>query len=161
MMRKTTVEELAKEIENAFQEVTYPGDDNLVYDNSGRYLDVTETAQAFKGRQWKSIPLSVIALHRDSLPFLTSAAFHFFLPAFLLASLLHPVEADTLNDNLIYLLAPPELGDNWKDQVLSIASKVNSKQRAVIISYLKYMMEKEPAMYEDDAKVAIEFWKTA
>jgi hypothetical protein len=161
MMRKSTVEDLAKEIESAFQDVTYPGDDNLVYDNSGRYWDVREAAQAFKSQHWKTIPLKVIVSNRDHLPFLTPAAFHFFLPAFLLASLLHPVEADTLNDNLIYLLTPPDETDRRKNWLLSIANKSSSEQKAVIIAFMKFKMEEEPAMYEDDAKVAIEFWKTA
>ena len=48
-------EELRHEIEAAFAETKYPGDDRLVYDNSGDHLECNEVAAALRGKEWLSL----------------------------------------------------------------------------------------------------------
>jgi len=106
-MPKTPIqpEELRKQIEDAFAEVAYPGDDQLVLDSSGYHLECNQVAAVLKGKHWKQVPLDL--LRQIALAALTPEAYRFYLPAFLVAGSLHYDEADLIPDSVVFSLLPP------------------------------------------------------
>src|SRR5689334_13102009 len=57
--------DIAREVEEAFTTVTYPGDDKLVSDPN--YYECPEVIEAFRGKHWRDISLDVLFDHRDKL----------------------------------------------------------------------------------------------
>ena len=84
------------EIETAFQDVNYPGDKDLVYDQNGQHTECNEIAEVFRGRHWKDLEVSELQSQSAALFFFSQHAYVFFLPAYLRAIILTPEEADTI-----------------------------------------------------------------
>lgn len=78
--------ELIAEITAAFQAEPYPGDANIVSDNSGSHPDL-EVRDAFRGHRWQAVPDEVLATKRASLSLMSKAGFKYYLPAFLCSPL--------------------------------------------------------------------------
>ncbi|HYO71913.1 MAG TPA: DUF6714 family protein [Archangium sp.] len=74
---------LWRQIESAFAEVIYPGDDRIAYSNVDR--DGASLAAAFRGKHWKE--LTPHELHHHEMTFLSREGLQFYLPAYLLASM--------------------------------------------------------------------------
>lgn len=102
--RQARLDSLRREIEQAFSDPPYPGDDQLVaYDD----YESEELKRSFKGKHWRDIPRDVLRYHYDDLPFFSSAGLRCYLPAFLMAAL--DVFWD-IRDFAIYELAPFTVG---------------------------------------------------
>ena len=86
--------EIAREVEVAFRDVPYPGDEDLI--GSPNHWESPEVLDSFQGRHWRGVPLTVLFTHRLSLSLFSPKAFLFYLPAYLIAALLHSEEVDTL-----------------------------------------------------------------
>lgn len=71
------------EITTAFQNVPYPGDLNIVYDNTGFHLECIEVREAFKGHLWQTVPDDVLSTERTGLSFMSREGFRYYLPAFM------------------------------------------------------------------------------
>lgn len=80
------VESIISQVRTAFACNVYPGDDNLtVYDPQGREFD--ETFKTLRGKKWEEFPLATFLAGDTPVPDLTAHAFHYYLPAMLIASL--------------------------------------------------------------------------
>lgn len=77
---------IIKEIDQAFQSEKYPGDDYLVYDNSGKHLECEYIKKVFQGKTWKSLPDNFLFEEISSLSFFSPQAYKYYLPAFLIYS---------------------------------------------------------------------------
>lgn len=75
--------ELIAEITTAFEDEPYPGDSNIVYDNSGFHLECIEIRDAFKGHPWQTVPDDVLSTERTGLSFMSKEGFQYYLPAFM------------------------------------------------------------------------------
>lgn len=75
--------ELIREIISAFQDEPYPGDLNIVYDNSGFHLECIEIREAFKGHLWQEVPDDVLSAERTGLSFMSKEGFKYYLPTFM------------------------------------------------------------------------------
>lgn len=75
--------ELTGEITAAFQNEPYPGDLNIVYDNSGFHLECIEIREAFKGHLWQEVPDDVLSAERTGLSFMSKEGFKYYLPTFM------------------------------------------------------------------------------
>jgi hypothetical protein len=127
-------ESLIQEIEQAFAMNIYPGDENI-----GRV-----EIQEFRG-DWKALPLEVIIMGRGELGFLTPEGFHYYLPAFLRAALLHRLEVDTLVDNLFYHLSISETDDTWETgRLMRIVALLTNHQKRVILKYFEHFLDLFP-----------------
>jgi len=103
--------QLIEKIEVAFKDVEYPGDDKLVYDNSGKHLECIETAKLFKNKKWQEIPQNFLIEESTSLHFFSKEAFKYYLPAYMIIILKDYLEADDLPDILIKKLTLPTEAD--------------------------------------------------
>jgi hypothetical protein len=103
-----TEHEVIAAIEAAFADVPYPGDEQVRGgdDHTEEDLDTGGLiGRSFRGRHWRDIAPDV--LHRNallgSLVFMRPAVVHFYLPAFLIASL----HDDEVQEQTCLALTPP------------------------------------------------------
>jgi len=83
--------DLREEIELAFTDTPYPGDDNIAGPND------EGTLEYFSGKTWKGHSARELRKHSSSLYFLTPDAFRYFLPAYMVAAVEQPDEADIIS----------------------------------------------------------------
>jgi hypothetical protein len=131
-------EELRQQIETAFAEVEYPGDDRLVYDTSGDHLECNEVAAAFRGKHWKEIPLDTLRYHSSGIFFLTPEAYRFYLPAYLIAGSLHYDQADLIPDSVVSSITPPSDERNF-DVYQRRMEGLTPPQRKALRSFLQFL----------------------
>jgi hypothetical protein len=133
-------EELRQQIEAAFAETKYPGDDRLVYDNTGDHLECNEVAAAFRGRDWRQLSQDILRRHSQSLFFLTPEAYRFYLPAYLNAATLHYDEADTIPGSVVFSLIPPSDARDARAYQRRIEGFTQA-QRKAIRSFLEFLKQ--------------------
>lgn len=78
-------DEVKAEIEKAFADVPYPGDDRIAYSTTA--FECPEINADFRGKHWKEVPREVLQYHHDDLPLFSSAGCQYYLPAYLFAAL--------------------------------------------------------------------------
>jgi hypothetical protein len=133
-----TAAELTDLIQSAFAEVEYPGDSKLVYDNSGTHLECAEVEKEFKGKHWNVMPLEVLRRNSASIFFLSPEAYQFYLPAYLLCSILHYAESDKIPDSIVFSLIPPidaKVAELYRKRV----QRFTPVQKRAIRSFLRFM----------------------
>jgi hypothetical protein len=97
-----SVHSLEDAIRHAFAENVYPGDEAItVYDPGGH--DYDETYKLLRGKTWEQMPVATFIQGDTPIPDLTPDAFHYYMPALLLASLAG--DADVA-DSLAFYLSP-------------------------------------------------------
>jgi hypothetical protein len=79
--------ETEKTIERAFATVHRPSDENLCA--SVGYEELKDT-EPFRGRDWRDLDPAVLLRHQYALFWFTPEAFHYYLPAFLIAGIQRP-----------------------------------------------------------------------
>lgn len=102
---------LLQHIDEAFRAMEYPGDENIVMDNSASDLESQKIKGLLKGHHWRDLPFEVMDQLRTALPFLTPAAYRFFLPAFMAYSVTDFDRADLIPFELVQTLTLPEASD--------------------------------------------------
>lgn len=101
---------LIEEITAAFQQEPYPGDENIVYDNTGTHSECEETREAFKGHRWQQVPDEVLSPENSGLSCMSEQGFKYYLPAFM-CSLLRDrtIVGDGIDVMIILLKLPTEI----------------------------------------------------
>jgi hypothetical protein len=115
-------EELASQIEQAFANTPYPENGDVGYE-----------LEDIEGLHWKEVPTSLLRAHRDELSSFTPEGFRFFLPALLIAVILHPDQVDTLTWNIIGKLAPPEPESDIRAELFDFL-EITFRQRVSVLS---------------------------
>lgn len=102
--------ELIKEITSAFENEPYPGDLDIVYDNTGFHLECIEIRDAFKGHAWRAVPDDILSTERTGLSFMSKQGFQYYLPAFM-CSLLRDssIVGDGISMVVLMLKLPTEI----------------------------------------------------
>src|SRR5258706_231926 len=132
-------EQLAEIVQKAFASSKYPGDDRLVYDNSGAHLECNQVADAFRGRHWSDLPMSFLRSNADSIFFFTPEAYRFYLPAYLLAAIRSFREADIIPDNIVHSLTLPATERPGRQRFEARVQEFNEQQRLAIKKFLKFL----------------------
>ena len=138
--------DLREAIRAAFAGTPYPGDDHLtVYFPEGREYD--ETFKLLRGKTW--MECSVTEFIRGDTPFpdLTPEAFHYYMPAFLLASIdPHHESCSDVASSLMFYLNPVNAKNTSGETYLQYDDAENyrrrialftSDQRSVVINVLE------------------------
>jgi hypothetical protein len=134
---------LKEQIEQAFADVPYPGDDHIIDDPHD--WECIDLLACFKGKHWKE--LSHEDLFQNSLSFVGIDAFAFYLPAYLFASL---ASYKHLISHVVYglcLLDDSELIE-WQVRRFDRLSRI---QKQAVRSFLEYMRD-ENAQYFGEAE---------
>jgi hypothetical protein len=146
-MRNSSLTLLKQQIETAFADVSYPGDEHLVdYPEDWEHVELLE---AFKGRPWKELTYEVLAYH--SFNFLSAAGFHYYLPAYLFMAL------DDFRDKLPFIvdglrrLKPDERDRQW---CVDRFSGLNLSQRRAVRAFLEYVRDEPTYEWFDSHRAA-------
>ena len=170
---------VAKQIEEAFADTPYPGDNNIGW---GCGSEGKEFEEVVRGKHWKDLTLDFIIKHRSNIHCMTTDGFRFYLPAFLLAIVWHWEEVDTLPIGVFRSLTPPDYVDAERifqlfpnlNNISSISDDVDEQMyhfiRQIRVfsmaekSAVKLFLETYPDLFPqeiylyDRVKRAFEFW---
>jgi hypothetical protein len=130
--------ELKQIIIEAFAAVPYPGDANITrcpYDCS----ECRRVAAFFKGRESSGQTAAELRPFHIALSLFTSEAFHYFLPAFMLASLGSYEKGDVIPDAIRFHF---EYAHEAQGHFEVRLSRLSPQQRKAIIQYLVHMESK-------------------
>ena len=139
MGRKIDSRRVRAEIESAFRIAPYPGDDYLVYDAS--YPDVAETRDSFRGRAWRDLDVNFLRWNVEALGFLTPEGLRYYLPAFMIVSMLEPKRADVIPLSLCLSLTPPKSDGSDIEEFRKRMAVFDSVQKTAIREFLTYAQE--------------------
>jgi uncharacterized protein DUF6714 len=150
----TDLSSVKAQIHRAFAAVAFPGDWCLINSREGNEPFLLE--QEFKGKaDWRSLDASFIDRAPDgfgsALSFFSDEAFHFYLPAYLLADLdrglkqadpvfhlTHGLDRTSRDEKI----NPRRYGERtWFDHARHKFAMFNDQERAAIAQYLKYKRE--------------------
>jgi hypothetical protein len=136
---------LQERIKAAFADVEYPGDNNIIH-CPYHCRPCREIANYFKGKTWEGHSVQNLRDHHTALSLFTPEAFHYFLPAFMLASIESYDQVYVLPDSIRFHF---EFNLEHRDHFLVRVTKFSDEQRKVIIDFLRYMETKGAGSSED------------
>jgi hypothetical protein len=67
----TDPKSLCLRIDGAFARMPYPGDDHIVYDNTGSHLECEKVKAILKGQHWRNVPFEILERLRSAISFLS------------------------------------------------------------------------------------------
>jgi hypothetical protein len=154
-MQMTSLSERARvtkrQIQNAFAEILYPGDENLVASDDDP--EGSEIAAAFAGRDWKEITTEQLRAHGYALPLFTPAAFRYYLPAYMIGCTDAYYDVGAALDGVIFNLTPPPQRSGWEwDHFWTRAQQFDNNQRDAIRSFLELMQQYDRADWASQGK---------
>lgn len=136
---------LQEDIRAAFADVPYPGDHNITR-CPYHCRPCQEISDFFKGKTWEGHAVEDLRDHHIALSLFTPEAFHYFLPAFMLASLESYDKISLLPDAIRFDF---EFNLDHRDYFLVRLTKFSAVQRKVIIEFLRNMESKGAGSSED------------
>jgi len=136
---------LKETIKTAFADVPYPGDRNITR-CPYHCKPCEEISDYFKGKGWEGHSVEDLRDHHTALSLFTPEAFHYFLPAFMLASVESYDNMDILPDSIRFHF---EFSLEHRDHFLVRLTKFSEEQRKVIIEFLRFMETKGAGSSED------------
>ena len=141
--------ELAQQIEIAFADVPYPGDDKIIA-NPNRWYS-SHLPALLAGKHWQEIPLNIIIQENLILPLFTPEGFRFYFPAFLRAAVLYHDQVDVLTSFVFYSLNPPEEDETRMSDFLNRINGFTHPQIEVIKAFVRMYIVIEHS-YPDAAR---------
>jgi hypothetical protein len=133
-------EELAELIEESFRDIPYPGDSSLVVIRNEFDLERREILEAFAGKHWTTLRLGFLRYHHQSIFFFTPAAYRFYLPAYLLVSVLSYDKAGNIPGSVVFSLTAPEEPGPDMDRFLSRMGGFTTTQKSTIAAFLEFLL---------------------
>lgn len=98
---------LCLHINDEFSGMTYPGDDNIVRDNSGLHMECEEIKKALRNTHWRNVSFETLEQLSSALSFLSPEGYRFYLPAFMIFSIVDFSRADTIPYEVVRTLTLP------------------------------------------------------
>lgn len=132
---------LKAEIESAFAAVPYPGDadDALVEHFCPECLETAARFRGLKWQDWKDKPLELFSRGRESLSWFTPAAFHYYLPLYMVQSLVDYMYADIATEAIVSIWTPsPEMTEHTQKR----CRLMSAREIRAVISFLEFLKEK-------------------
>lgn len=157
---------VAKQIEQAFADTPYP-DEPICPPTTVWHYEQIEAK--FKDYHWRDLPFENLFQYREVLTYLSDTAFRFYLPAYLLAVLLHPEEVDTLLDRIVDHLSPsngefPQHDENISRKAKTLTISEIDAVIAFLNAYVLLIIDDDERWqlghYWHRIQLAIDFWTT-
>ena len=127
------------QIEEAFGDLPYPGDDHLIAPSSLQTAEGQRLYNDWKGRDWRSLSLQELRHHAESIFFLTPEAFRYYLPAYLSASVRDSEGVDIIPETLAFALTPPAGDDPVASKKQARIAAFDDRQRRAIAAFLEFL----------------------
>lgn len=164
-MLEEEIERISKaivlELEQAFANSIYPGDDNIVpaYGGLPHCSECEQIMEELKGYEWSAVPLEIVTKERYGLRLLTPQAFRYYLPRYIQVALLFSDETDTLAENIFSALVPPERGTPDLELFTKLVLPFSLAQRVVIAKFINLFTKLEYSYFDPRRDKANEFWQ--
>lgn len=131
------LEALKRQIEQAFADVPYPGDNKIGSDPD--YWESAEINAHFGGRHWKDIPRDILQYHQHDLAFFSVAGLHYYFPTYMFAAL---EDFADIPQFAVFDVDPDEgeLRDYW----LGRHDSFTPAQKNAVRSWLEYLRDEMP-----------------
>jgi hypothetical protein len=136
---------LKEKIAAAFADVPQPGDDTITR-CPYQCFECTAVAGFFKGKSWQDIAVADARHYHGALNVFTPEAFHYYLPAFMFASIDSYDKHDIIPDSIRYHL---EFNLEHRDYFNVRMSKFSPAQKRVITEFLRHMESRGAGSAED------------
>jgi hypothetical protein len=144
-------------IASAFKEVPYPGDDQIALHECAECRQIRDD---LRGKSLQVLADGVLERRFDSLPLLSSIAFHYFVPAYMLYSLSHP-------DSEVAFFTFQGLGIAGIDAIdLERFRLFSRQQREAVIAFLEFFKshkingdDQDNREYQNNLDAGIKIWK--
>jgi hypothetical protein len=138
--------EVVQLIEEAWRDVPFPGMKNIFTPDS---YDDEDIVRYFGNTTWRGHDPANLRAHSSAFTFFTPEAFHYWFPAFLIAAIQNPEEADVIVQYIPWSLYDKKSARRWR--------LFTDSQKRAVVSYLRYQVElfPEEASYERKALQAI------
>ncbi len=128
-----------RQIEDAWGDVLYPGDDHIFTPDS---YDDEDIVNYFGGTTWRGHDPAKLRAHSSAFTFFTPEAFHYWLPAFMIAAIQNPEEADVVVNRIPWSLSDDYAAKRW--------SLFKAGQRKAVGAYLRFQIERFPEGADDE-----------
>ncbi|MFP6694925.1 MAG: DUF6714 family protein [Pirellulales bacterium] len=92
------------------------------------------------GRTWDGHDVPTLRMHEAAMCFFTPGAFRYYLPAYMLAELRDPENADILGEFVVYQFGEPEL--DWKETYEKRLTLFTQDEKDAVLAFLRYMQER-------------------
>lgn len=162
---------LKEKIRQAFSDVKYPGDFNLVSGNEGDEPGLVQ--DEFKGKSdWEKLAPEFIDQAPDGLSsalnFFSDEAFRFYLPAYLVADIDDQLDSVNPVFHLCYGLTdkdrkeevnPKRYGDEtWGEVEQKKFAIFNTAQKAALVEYLQFKAQKDEVQRDEIQQALRNYW---
>jgi len=133
--------EVIRSIEAAWHGVSYPGDDKIFTPDSYDDEDITNY---FRGTTWRGHSPAKLRAHSSAFTFFTPEAFHYWLPAFLIAAIQSPEQADVVVDYIPWSVSDEDAPRRWP--------LFSQAQRQAVADYFRLQIETYADGVDDERK---------
>ena len=157
-MNDSVAASIVEKIKIAWDGVPYPGDNNIFTPHSHDDEDITEY---FRGTTWEGHSARSLMGHSSAIScFFTPTAYHYWLPAYLIAAIEYPEELDAGLDSLISSLFPERDGSSFHAEQQERFALLTYEQKQAVISTLEFLIEKWDSDYRPmyDEKAALRYF---
>ena len=128
-------------IEDAWRDVPHPGDDKIFTPDS---YDGEDIVNYFGGTTWRGHSPVDLRCHSSAFTFFTPEAFHYWLPAFMIAAIQNPDEADVVLERIAWSLDDTYASTRWP--------LFSTAQRQAVAGYFRFQIGQFPDCAEDERK---------
>lgn len=151
---------LAEQLSIAFSSSEYPGDNEIVYDNSGEHLECNDVRADFQGKKWDEVLFDTLVVNKWSLSFFSDKGYRYYLPSYILACLTDLKRADVIPHNIISSLTPSS-GELTQVEFEKRMDKFTESQKKTIKDFLEYLDNNLKNPYPDypPQKALDEYWE--
>lgn len=140
MASDSDVLKLKAEIETAFADVPYPGDDHLVETRIPEDLDAAAFFKGIKWQDWKDNPRQLLgSLPQGYLFFLSPPAFRYYLPLYMIFALTDYFASDTLAGETVSSVALGGADAKIRAYAERRMAAMTPVQLNVILKYLVFL----------------------
>jgi hypothetical protein len=136
-----TAAEVIQMIEDAWRDVPYPGDEKIFTPDS---YDDEDIVSYFGRTTWRDHAPAKLRAHSSAFTFFTPEAFHYWLPAFVIAAIQDPDEADVVVDRI-----PGSVSDSYAPERWPLFTQA---QREALAAYFRFQIGKFPESAEEERK---------
>ena len=157
-MIDSEAESIIEKIKLAWDSVPYPGDSNIF---TAQSYDDEEITDYFRGTTWQGHSAASLRGHSSAIStFFTPVAFHYWLPAYLIAAIEDPEELDAGLDSLISSLFPQRGGSSFLTEQQERFSLLTNEQKLAVIATLEFIIQEWSSETESmyDEKTALQYF---
>jgi hypothetical protein len=146
---QTVAAALIERIEAAFRNAVFPAGARMsrpTYDDEG-------TTEYFEGKTWHGHTAKKLRKLDLSLTVFTVEAFVYYVPAYMLADIKEPEDADSISEALLFWLTPVGTAT---ERAKEIVRRLTKEQRSAVAAYFEYVRERDGECIEGEFRTALE-----